>query len=158
MNLPSFIGKAKTAIDGKGRTSFPREFRRQLWPTEGPEFVVTCGPDHTLRLYVLEEFAKFMAEIDAYKDRYQAEIFRNQLDATPVELDGQNRILIPKDLLEYAGLTTEVVYAAGRRRSLDLWNPERYNEKYGKKSDADLKTFDEMFYKIGLGGLDDKLS
>ena len=157
MSLSRFIGKAQTAIDGKGRSSFPREFRRQLGPTEGNEFVVTCGPNRTLRLYVLSEFEKFMAEIDAFKDRQKAEIFRNQLEATTVEMDGQNRILIPKNLLEYAGLTTEVIYAADRGWSLDLWNPERYNEKYGKKTEEDLKTFDDMFYNIGLTeGLDDK--
>lgn len=155
MSLSRFIGKAQTAIDGKGRSSFPREFRRQLGPTEGGEFVVTCGPNHTLRLYVLSEFEKFMAEIDAFKDRQKAEIFRNQLDATPVEMDGQNRILLPRELLEHAGLTTEVIYAAGRGRSLELWNPERYNAKYSKKSEEDLKSFDDMFYKIGsTEGLD----
>ena len=150
MSLSRFIGKAQTAIDGKGRSSFPREFRRQLGPTAGNEFVVTCGPNHTLRLYLVSEFDKFMAEIDALKDRQKAEIFRNQLEATIVEMDGQNRILIPKNLLEYAGLTTEVMYAADRGWSLDLWNPERYNEKYGKKTEEDLKTFDDLFYNIGL--------
>ena len=157
MSLSRFIGKAQTAIDGKGRSSFPREFRRQLGPTEGNEFVVACGPNHTIRLYLTSEFDKFMAEIDALKDRQQAEIFRNQLEATTVEMDGQNRILIPKNLLEYAGLTTEVVYAADRGWSLDLWNPERYNAKYGKKTEEDVTAFSEMFYKLGLPeGLDDK--
>ena len=150
MNLSRFIGKAQTAIDGKGRSSFPREFRRQLGPTEGNEFVVTCGPDYTLRLYLLSEFDKFMAEIDASNDRHQAEIFRNQLEATTVEMDGQNRILIPKNLLEYAGLTNEVIYVADRGWSLDMWNPERYNAKYGKKTEQDVAAFSEMFYKIGL--------
>ena len=56
MNFTSFIGQAQTAIDGKGRTSFPREFRRQLSASEGNEFVVTRGPDRTLRLFVLPEF------------------------------------------------------------------------------------------------------
>ena len=119
--------------------------------------MVACGPNHTLRLYLTSEFDKFMAEIDALKDRQQAEIFRNQLEATTVEMDGQNRILIPKNLLEYAGLTTEVVYAADRGWSLDLWNPERYNAKYGKKTEEDVTAFSEMFYKLGLPEcLDDK--
>ena len=157
MSLSFFIGKAQTAIDGKGRSSFPREFRRQLGPTEGGEFVVTCGPNHTLRLYVLSEFEKFMAEIDAFKDRQKAEIFRNQLDATPVEMDGQNRILLPRELLEHAGLTTEVIYAAGRGRSLELWNPERFEKERNMETVDAQNAFDEMFYLIGSSeGLDDK--
>ena len=68
---------------------------------------------HTLRLYMLPEYAKFMSELDAFYDRPRADEFRKQLDASLVEMDGQNRILIPKKLLEYAGLTTEVVYTPG---------------------------------------------
>ena len=157
MDLGYFIGSAKTAIDGKGRSSFPRELRRQLWATEGTEFVVARDSDHTLRLYMLPEYAKFMAELDAFNDRPRADEFRKQLDASLVEMDGQNRILIPKKLLEYAGLTTEVVYTPGRGRSLELWNPERYESKSNIESDAAQKSFDEMFRLIGSsGGLDGK--
>ena len=157
MNLPYFIGNAKTAIDGKGRSSFPRELRRQLWASEGTEFVVARDSDHTLRLYMLPEYAKFMSELDAFYDRPRADEFRKQLDASLVEMDGQNRILIPKKLLEYAGLTTEVVYTPGRGRSLELWNPERYESKSNIESDAAQKLFDEMFRLIGSSeGLDDK--
>ena len=110
MNFTSFIGQAQTAIDGKGRTSFPREFRRQLSASEGNEFVVTRGPDRTLRLFVLPEFEKFMADLDARSDRRQADLVRRGLCPTVVEMDGQNRILLPKILLEYAGLKDEVLY------------------------------------------------
>ena len=110
MNFTSFIGQAQTAIDGKGRTSFPREFRRQLLASEGNEFVVTRGPDRTLRLFVLPEFEKFMADLDARSDRRQADLVRRGLCPTVVEMDGQNRILLPKILLEYAGLKDEVLY------------------------------------------------
>ena len=99
MNFTSFIGQAQTAIDGKGRTSFPREFRRQLSASEGNEFVVTRGPDRTLRLFVLPEFEKFMADLDSRSDRRQADLVRRGLCPTVVEMDGQNRILLPKILL-----------------------------------------------------------
>jgi len=157
MDLPYFIGSAKTAIDGKGRSSFPRELRRQLWPTEGNEFVIARDPNHTLRLYMMPEYVKFMAEVDAFYDRRRADIFRKQLDASPVEMDGQNRILIPKKFLDYAGLTTEVVYTTGRGRSLELWNPERFEKERSIESAEDQKSFDEMFYLIGSSeGRDDK--
>ena len=157
MNLPYFIGNAKTAIDGKGRSSFPRELRRHLWPTEGTEFVIARDPNHTLRLYMLPEYVKFMAELDAFKDRRRADVFRKQLDASPVEMDGQNRILIPKKFLDYAGLTTEVVYTPGRGRSLELWNPERFEKERNMETVDAQNAFDEMFYLIGSSeGLDDK--
>jgi len=100
---------------------------------------------------------KFMAELDAFKDRRRADVFRKQLDASPVEMDGQNRILIPKKFLDYAGLTTEVVYTPGRGRSLELWNPERFEKERNMDSVEAQNAFDEMFYLIGSSeGLDDK--
>ena len=150
MNFTSFIGQAQTAIDGKGRTSFPREFRRQLSASEGNEFVVTRGPDRTLRLFVLPEFEKFMADLDARSDRRQADLVRRGLSPTVVEMDGQNRILLPKILLEYAGLKDEVLYVQARGKTLELWNPERYNGKYGLQTNEAIEAFDAAFYGEGL--------
>ena len=150
MDFTSFIGQAQTAIDGKGRTSFPREFRRQLAESEGKEFVVTRGPDHTLRLYVLSEYEKFMADLDSRSDRRQTDLVRRGLGPTVVEMDGQNRILLPKILLEYAGLKDEVLYVQASGKTLELWNPERFNEKYGLQTNEDVEAFDAAFYGEGL--------
>lgn len=150
MNFTSFIGQAKTAIDGKGRSAFPREFRRQLLPSDGNEFVVTRGPEQTLRLFVLSEYEKFMADLDSRSDRRQADLVRRGLCATLVELDGQNRILLPKKLLEIAGLKDDVLYVQASGKTLELWNPERYEAKYGLQSAEDVAAFDAAFYGESL--------
>ena len=155
MSFTSFIGQAQTAIDGKGRSSFPREFRRQLSASEGSEFVVTRGPDQTLRLFTLPEYEKFMADLDCRSDRRQADLVRRSLWPTVVELDGQNRILLPKILLEYAGLKGEVLYVQASGKTLELWNPERYNAKYGLESDDAIAAFDAAFYGESLTEGDD---
>lgn len=146
MNFSSFIGQAQTAIDGKGRSSFPREFRRQLSAADGNEFVVTRGPNQTLRLFVLSEYEKFMADLDSRSDRRQADLVRRALCATFVELDGQNRILLPKKLLEIAGLKDEVLYVQASGKTLELWNPERYEAMYGLNTAEELAAFDAAFY------------
>ena len=150
MNFTSFIGQAQTAIDGKGRSSFPREFRRQLGPTEGEEFVITRGPNQTLRLFTLPEYEKFMADLDSRSDRRQADLVRRGLAPTVVELDGQNRILLPKILLEYAGLKGEVLYVQASGKTLELWNPERFNEKFGLQTENAIAAFDAAFYGESL--------
>ena len=150
MNFTSFIGQAQTAIDGKGRSSFPREFRRQLGPTEGDEFVITRGPNRTLRLFTLPEYEKFMADLDSRSDRRQADLVRRGLAPAVVELDGQNRILLPKILLEYAGLKGEVLYVQASGKTLELWNPERYNEKFGLQTEDAIAAFDAAFYGESL--------
>lgn len=150
MSFTSFIGQAQTAIDGKGRTSFPRDFRRQLSAADGNEFVVTRGPDQTLRLFVLSEYEKFMADLDQRSDRRQTDLVRRGLCATFVELDGQNRILLPKILLEYAGLKDEVLYVQASGKTLELWNPDRFNAKYGLQTNEAMAAFDAAFYGEGL--------
>ena len=65
-------------------------------------------------------------------------------------MDGQNRILLPKILLEYAGLKDEVLYVQARGKTLELWNPDRYNEKYGLLTNEAIDNFDAAFYGEGL--------
>ena len=67
-----------------------------------------------------------------------------------MELDGQNRILLPKVLLEYAGLKGEVLYVQASGKTLELWNPERYNAKYGLESEDAIAAFDAAFYGESL--------
>lgn len=155
-----FIGRAKTAIDGKGRSSFPREFRRSLTAEDGTEFVVmkVPGPDHTLRLFVMSEYEKFMQELDANPDRKMSEEFRQWLTPSLVELDGQNRILLPRELLEYAGLKNEVLYTYYRGKSLQLWEPSKYEAIYAQTSEEKQKSFEDLYYSIGSsGGLNGKI-
>lgn len=155
MNFTSFIGQAQTAIDGKGRSAFPREFRRQLTDADGKEFVVTRGPNHTLRLFLLSEFEKFMLEVDQRSNPQEADVLRRRLGSTLVELDGQNRILLPKYLLEYAGLKGEVLYVQSRGKTLEMWNPDRFNELNNFDSEENVAAFDDAFYGKGsLGGSD----
>ena len=72
-------------------------------------------------------------------------------------MDGQNRILIPKKLLDYADLTTEVIYTPGRGRSLEMWKPERFDAQTSMDTDEDLQSFNDLYYQIGsTEGLDDK--
>ena len=67
-----------------------------------------------------------------------------------VELDGQNRILLPKILLEYAGLKGEVLYVQASGKTLELWNPERFNEKFGLQTNEAIAAFDAAFYGESL--------
>ena len=62
-----------------------------------------------------------------------------------VSLDANNRMLIPKRLLDYAGIGAEVVMA-GQSGKIEIWA----SEKYGGVSDVD-ENFAAMAEKI-LGG------
>ena len=151
-----FRGQAKAAIDGKGRCAFPREFRRQLTEEDGTEFMVTYWADGKLRLFVMSEYDKFMDELDRYPNLEEAEQFRLSLQATMVELDGQNRILLPKDKIQYAGLTNGVTFVEYRGKSLELWSTDRYEAKVSSLRGESMDKFNKMCMTAFSRGLNDQ--
>lgn len=140
-----FIGQAKSAIDGKGRCAFPREFRRQMTAEDGSDFVITNWAKDRLRLFVRSEYNKFKAEVDRWPDRKAAQFYRMHLQAAVVELDGQNRILLPKDKILFAGLTNSVTFVDSvGGKSLELWNTEKYEAQFSKNAEEDLAEFERL--------------
>ncbi|NLB63113.1 MAG: MraZ family transcriptional regulator [Fibrobacter sp.] len=148
MRIQSFIGHAQTSIDAKGRTSFPREFRRLLVDEDGAEVVVSPGPNRSLILFTVKEWNAYMDEISRRPRTKQNQEFANQLLAFAhcTKLDGQNRISLNSTLLKHAMLDGEVLFTARQGKTLGLWNPQRWNELYGLSTDDALATFDEGFW------------
>jgi division/cell wall cluster transcriptional repressor MraZ len=155
MNYESFIGQAQTAIDEKGRSSFPREFRRLLSDEESQKMVVAYGPQRSLILFVLAEYEKFMEALLARPKTPETETFRRRFHSSThfVGLDGQNRIMLTKKDLEYANLGSEVLYVARSGKTLELWNPTTYESMYGFNSEADFSSYDAGFYDDGFAGV-----
>ncbi|SHK55890.1 division/cell wall cluster transcriptional repressor MraZ [Fibrobacter sp. UWEL] len=147
-----FIGQAKSAIDGKGRCAFPREFRRQLTAEDGTEFVLTLWADGRLRLFVPSEYESFMNELDQWSDRELAEQFRLGLRSSLVELDGQNRILLPKDKIQYAELTNSITFVEYRGKSLELWNTDKYEAKLASQTEEAKALFNKLCFNAGFAG------
>lgn len=151
-NKPNrFRGQARAAIDGKGRCAFPKEFRCQLAEEDGTEFMLTYWADGKLRLFVMSEYDKFMDGLDHYSDRESAEQFRLSLRSVQVELDGQNRILLPKDKIQYAGLTNSVTFVEYQGKSLELWNTDKYEAKIASLMESKDK-FNKMCFDVGFAG------
>ncbi|NLO24338.1 MAG: MraZ family transcriptional regulator [Fibrobacter sp.] len=159
MNLGFFIGQAKTAIDEKGRTSFPKEFRRQLSISEEEGLVLSIGPERTLILYELPEFQKFMTDLNARPKNRKTEALRSTIQGHTsfVSLDGQNRVLLPKKFLDYAQIESEVLFIPHVGKSLKLWNPSIYESLYGFAKPEDFENFDDEFFSdIWMGDSNEK--
>lgn len=148
MRVQSFIGQAKTSIDSKGRTAFPREFRRYLETEDGTEVVISPGPNHSLILFTAKEWNQFMAEMDARPRTRQNLVFAEQLvsNSHPCEMDGQNRISLTPKLLEYGRFDGEVLFTARRGKTLSLWNPGHYETQYGLQNEDALEAFNAGFW------------
>ena len=155
MSYESFIGKAKTAIDEKGRSSFPKEFRRLLSDEEGRRMVISFGPQRSLILFSLAEYEKFMEALQARPKTPETMTFQRRFHSSThfVGLDGQNRITLTREDMQYANLSDEVLFAARSGKTLELWNPTTYESLYGFNNDADFNSYDAGFYDDGFAGV-----
>src|SRR5438445_4662991 len=121
-------GTHPRSLDDKKRMALPRRVREQL---ENPETLfVTPGPDQCLWLYTQTELEQLAARLDqAPATDAEARVFRRLYFAQSeaVDVDRQGRILVPERLMQFAGLTAEVVLI-GVRDHVELWDAARWQQ------------------------------
>ncbi|WP_414046743.1 division/cell wall cluster transcriptional repressor MraZ [Macrococcus equi] len=123
-----FMGEYQHQLDTKGRMIVPAKFRDEL--TE--HFVITRGLDKCLFGYPLDEWKRIeeklktlpMTKRDARK--FMRLFFSG---AVEVEIDKQGRINIPKNLMEYAGLSKECT-VIGVSSRIEIWDRNNWNDFY----------------------------
>ncbi len=128
-------GRYQHSIDTKGRLFVPAKLREKL----GITFIAAAVMDHCVCLYSVEEWDKLLeklAELPMTKARkLQRYLSANAVDA---QVDSQGRILLPKHLLEYAGLVKEaLVIGAGNRA--EIWNPDAYEADMGAMTSEEVE-------------------
>jgi len=124
-----FIGNFKYSIDSKGRISIPAKMRRYLNPDANDSFIITRGMEKCLEIHPLdlwkELYASKLKKLNSY-DPVQARFLRMLLqEAAEDKLDSQNRLLIPKNLIQYAAIESEVLIL-GAMDKIEVWNPKIY--------------------------------
>jgi MraZ protein len=146
----TFIGEYTCRVDEKGRVMLPAAFKKQLPKGAQDRFVVK--PDvfeKCLVIYPIEEWERQDRIIRGRTNPFNQEharflrMFYN--GAAEVIPDATNRMLIPRRLIEYAGIRKEVIMA-GQSGKIEIWASDRYEDASRIPSD-----FAAMAEKI-LGG------
>ena len=148
--MVNFIGDYTVRLDSKGRLSFPSAFKKQIREAAQEGFVLKRDVfENCLIMYPMEEWERQNKIIRARTNPYNKEharFLRMFFSGTAeVALDSNNRMLIPKRLLEYADIGDEVVMA-GQSGKIEIWA----SDKYGSVSETGAE-FAAMAEKI-LGG------
>ena len=142
--MPGFIGEFPCTMDAKGRFNVPSALLRQIPAKEQKRFVVHRGIEKHLVLYTKKEWEKISAEVNElnlYITKNREFIRKFNRGATEVELDTTSRLLLPKSLMEYAGIDRDIVlFAYGNR--VEIWSEKGY-EKMLKEDKADFATLAE---------------
>jgi MraZ protein len=123
-----FLGEFECRLDAKARIALPAALRKQL-PVEAEcRFVINRGFERHLVLYPLNEWQRVSAELSRLnlyvkKNRDFVRYFHR--GATELELDGSGRLLLPRRLLDYAGIRDRVVLLAYANR-IECWDATLY--------------------------------
>jgi len=127
--MTGFLGEYEARLDAKGRFLFPAGFKKQL-PEQAAPFVLNRGFEKCLILYTAESWAPLFLRLSQLNDfdpktREFKRYFLN--GATPVDFDSAGRLLIPKNLMEYAGLDKEIILASAIEK-IEIWNKSNYQQ------------------------------
>ena len=133
------IGEYNCTLDAKGRCLIPSALRKQLPDSEQADFVLNKGLDNCLIMFPAKIWQRELAKIQSLnmyetQNRTFARVFLS--GATEISLDSSDRMLIPKNLMEKAGLTKEVILLAQLDR-IEIWDKATY-EKWMENPDFDI--------------------
>ncbi len=153
----NLIGTYECKADAKGRLMFSSAFKKQLSDVLQDGFVVKRAVfQPCLELYPLKEWNLMMEKINKlnrFKKKNNDFIRRFTAGVKLVELDATGRILIPKDLFEFAGIKKQVVMSSSVN-IIEIWD----KEKYEKAIDDAADDFADLAEEVMGNTSDDELS
>ncbi len=131
-----FIGEYESTVDAKGRFLLPSGFKKQLPEADNSLFVLNRGFEKCLTLYPIQSWKPIYKEISHLNDfdpkvREFRRYFLN--GANQIELDSAGRLLLPKNLMEYAGLGKDIVLVAAVNK-IEIWDKIKYQQFFDSMS------------------------
>jgi len=125
--LSTFINK----VDKKGRVSVPASFRSALAKEEYQGFVAfrsyKYGAVECCSYSRMERLSASVDDLDMFSDAQDdltAAIFA---DAQQIPFDGDGRIILPTNLVEFTGITDRAAFV-GRGGTFQIWHPDQFDD------------------------------
>jgi MraZ protein len=146
------LGSYRFSVDPKGRVSIPAPFRKILFPQPGRTGTLTRGYENCIALYPpdrWEEQEKQLADLPFTVGNVRLFAREMAFHARPCTVDGQGRILLPKELREWARIGADAL-VLGVFRHIEIFNPEVY-EAYRSGSGMTYERAAEELYKLRSG-------
>jgi MraZ protein len=129
--MTSLLGVYECSVDAKARLLLPVAFKKQLTPVLDKGFVVKRSVFHKcLELYPMSEWdalVKDVNKLNRFKKKNVDFIRMFNAGVKPVELDSTGRILLPKDLMSFAGIGKNIVMSAAVSM-IEIWDKDRYEQ------------------------------
>jgi MraZ protein len=152
--MATFIGDYTCKVDVKGRIILPMTFKKQMPADAQDHFVVKKDIfENCLVLYSIEDWNRQLEKIRKRINPYNREhnmFLRNFFKGTAeLSLDNNNRLLIPKRLMDLIGAERDVVLA-GQDGRIEIWAENVYGT-----IDMAADAFADLAEKLMGGSIND---
>jgi MraZ protein len=141
----NFLGNYEATLDAKLRFLLPMGIKKQLPEDVGNHFIINRGTEGCLTLYTKQVWEPIFQRFSKLGDfDLKAKAFKRIFisAATMVEMDGAGRLLIPKNLVEYAGLKKDIILASDYDK-VEIWDAETYKQRFTYVSPEDFSRMAE---------------
>ena len=129
--MVNFIGTYECKADAKGRLMVPAQLKKQLNTMLEEGFVLKRAVfQPCLELYPMAEWNILMQKINKlnrFVKKNNDFIRRFTAGVKTVELDVSGRLLIPKDLYSFAGISKEIVLSSAVN-IIEIWDKDNYEK------------------------------
>lgn len=127
----NLIGTYECKADVKGRVMVPAPLKKQLASVAPESFVIKRAVfQPCLEIYPMKEWEALMlkmSELNRFSRKNNDFIRRFTAGVKTVELDATGRLLIPKDLLSFAGISKEIVLSSAIN-IVEVWDKDKYEQ------------------------------
>ncbi len=127
-----FIGSYAITMDAKGRMASPAKVRdARSAVCEGRLVVTAHTEERCLLVYPEPQWLDLQPKIEALPNIHRKARRMQRLllgYATPLELDGNGRVLLPQTLRDYANLEKKLMLI-GQGKKLELWSESGWNQE-----------------------------
>lgn len=131
--MGAFIGDYSCKVDVKGRVLLPSAFIKQLPVMSQGRFVIKKDIfEKCLVLYPMNEWEYqtklIRGKINPYKKEHNIFLRNFYKGTAELVLDSNNRLLIPRRLLEEARIERDLIMA-GQDSKIEIWLKENYEDQ-----------------------------
>jgi len=142
-------GEYECKIDAKGRLIIPAALKKQLPKAAADSFFINRGFEKCCVLFPSNEWDNIANEINKLSDYIAKERqFKRYFlrGASKLDMDSSSRVLLPKSLLEYAGINLELVLLAYGNK-IEIWSKAGYEKMLSEEPEDFSALAEEVMSK-----------
>jgi MraZ protein len=161
-HMSELLGTYECTIDAKGRAMLPAAFKKALQPVLENGFVLKRSVFGTsLELYAMKEWKNVMKDVNKlnrFKKENMEFIRAFTAGLKSIDIDATGRLLLPKDLMEFAGLTKDIVMTVTNNNIIEIWDKKKYEDAVNMPNEKFEALAERVMGSMGNKAEDDQVS